>query len=101
VFWIEPRPGLVRSADNITLADAPFRTSDANIVLMENVMGQVILWPKPEDRPARPARNLDGPKGRVLLFLGVRYERHSDDDANSGTMSTLKPERGTRRRKRG
>jgi hypothetical protein len=44
---------------------------------------------------------LDGPKGRVLLFLGVRYERHSDDDATSGSTPTLKPERGARRRKRG
>jgi hypothetical protein len=83
------------------LADSLFRTSDTNIVLMENVMGQVILWPKPKERPARPARNLDGPKGRVLLFLGVRYERHSDDDATSGSTPTLKPERGARRRKRG
>jgi hypothetical protein len=42
-------------------------------------MGQVIPWPSPENRPARPLREADGQGGRILLFLGVRYERHLDD----------------------
>lgn len=58
-------------------------------------MGQLIPWPKPEDRPARPA--IERPEGRVLLFLGVRYER--DDDA--ARQAPPRPDRPQRRRKRG
>lgn len=66
-------------------------------------MGQVIPWPGPERRSQRPALDTDGPKGRILLFLGVRYERHDDE---GGFPSAEPPrisrnERPSRRRKRG
>jgi hypothetical protein len=65
-------------------------------------MGQVIPWPKPENRSPRPARDRDGPGGRIILFLGVRYERH---DEASGAVSEsragrARSERPQRRRKR-
>jgi hypothetical protein len=68
-------------------------------------MGQVIPWPSPEKRPARPDVALDGPKGEILLFLGVRYERH-DDPAPSPARGAASagpahsPSR-TRKRRRG
>lgn len=52
-------------------------------------MGQVIPWPKPENRPARPTRDMDGPTGRILLFLGVRYERQDAEPSARG-VSGLK-----------
>lgn len=66
-------------------------------------MGQVILWPGPESRTERPARDTDGPKGRILLFLGVRYERHDVDGATPTKALTRvsRSERSSRRRKRG
>jgi hypothetical protein len=70
---------------------------------MESVMGQVIPWPGPERQSARPATDTDGPKGRVLLFLGVRYERHDDENSSpSAGQTRISPnERPSRRRKRG
>jgi hypothetical protein len=41
-------------------------------------MGQVIQWPRPENRPERPDLDTDEPRGRILLFLGVRYERQQE-----------------------
>jgi hypothetical protein len=65
-------------------------------------MGQVIPWPGPERQSGRPAQDSDGPKGRVLLFLGVRYERHDDEgDAPSAAPRATPGERPSRRRKRG
>jgi hypothetical protein len=65
-------------------------------------MGQVIPWPKPENRSPRPARDTNGPGGRIILFLGVRYERH---DEAAGLVSEpraarARSERPQRRRKR-
>lgn len=31
-----------------------------------------------QPRAARPAREDDGRRGEVLLFMGVRYERHGE-----------------------
>ncbi len=64
-------------------------------------MGHVILWPKPENRPSRPSPDIDGPKGQLLLYLGVRYERHDVDGRTPATAGPVKAERATRRRKRG
>ncbi|MCX7326212.1 MAG: hypothetical protein NTZ14_17715, partial [Hyphomicrobiales bacterium] len=71
---------------------------------MEIVMGQVIPWPSPENRPARPLREADGQGGQILLFLGVRYERHRED--GDAPLAPSRPglarsERTPRRRKRG
>lgn len=66
-------------------------------------MGQVIPWPGSERRNSKPSRDADGPKGRILLFLGVRYERHEDGDgAPSAEARRIgRTERPSRRRKRG
>ncbi len=63
-------------------------------------MGQVIPWPKPENLPARPVTHFGGSSGQVLLFLGVRYERH-DEAAQAAVLRAPKPSRPQPRRKRG
>ena len=37
--------------------------------------GVIIAFPDPASRPHRPALRPDEPRGEILLFLGVRYER--------------------------
>jgi len=38
--------------------------------------GAVIPFPHPANRPSRPALRSDEPRGEILLFTGVRYERY-------------------------
>ncbi len=63
-------------------------------------MGMVIAWP---GRPAGAARRPleDGePRGQILFFTGVRYERHEEAERPTPDAST-KRQRATRgRRKR-
>jgi hypothetical protein len=65
-------------------------------------MGQVIPWPKPDNRSPRPARDINGPGGRIILFLGVRYERHDEAAGVHPDARVARPgsERPQRRRKR-
>ena len=37
--------------------------------------GAVIPFPGAAGRPSRPALRADEPRGEILLFTGVRYER--------------------------
>lgn len=37
--------------------------------------GVIIAFPKPATRPRRQALAPDEPRGEILLFTGVRYER--------------------------
>ena len=39
--------------------------------------GAVIPFPGSAGRPSRPALRADEPRGEILLFTGVRYERSS------------------------
>jgi hypothetical protein len=64
-------------------------------------MGVVIPWPKPEHRTRANETQAGGPRGELLLFLGVRYERHDDDRSRSERPDDARPARGARRRKRG
>jgi hypothetical protein len=65
-------------------------------------MGQVIPWPKPENRSPRPARDINGQGGRIILFLGIRYERHDEPAAAPSEVraARARSERPQRRRKR-
>lgn len=71
-------------------------------------MGEIIPWPKRE-RPAERSRlATEGERGRVLLFLGVRYERHADaapwahpEPDCAGDAPVSGAERGGRTRRRG
>jgi len=38
-------------------------------------MGAVLAFPEAADRPVRAPLSLDEPRGEILLFTGVRYER--------------------------
>ena len=77
-----------------------FRDRVSQTFLMEIVMGQVIPWPKPENLPVRPVTDFGGSSGQVLLFLGVRYERH-DEAAKASSSRSPEPLRPQPRRKRG
>ncbi|MBN9060896.1 MAG: hypothetical protein BGP06_16075 [Rhizobiales bacterium 65-9] len=46
-------------------------------------MGAVIAWPGPSAKAAERRLDDKEPRGQILFFTGVRYERH--DDANRPT----------------
>ncbi len=58
--------------------------------------GNVIRFPHPDDRPARPALPDDAPRGEILLFTGVRYERQVEP-----SPEPVSPGRRPARRRRG
>ncbi len=67
-------------------------------------MGTVIPWPNREHAKARSRLDDDGERGRIFLFLGVRYERHDEPTpAPEGSRNTpgRTQERRTRARRRG
>jgi hypothetical protein len=68
-------------------------------------MGDVIAFPQSTDRPHPRAVAQDEPRGVILLFLGVRYERPDGpmDTPDTGTTprGLGRAERAPRRRKRG
>jgi len=41
-------------------------------------MGAVLAFASPPRRRPRPEGALDAPRGEILLFTGVRYERQAD-----------------------
>lgn len=45
--------------------------------------GVVIAFPEAAERPQRPHLGADEPRGEILLFMGVRYERPSDNPGPS------------------
>ena len=57
--------------------------------------GTIITFPKPADRPNRGAPRPGEPRGEILLFTGVRYERL---EPSPGPSRPLASDRGHRRR---
>jgi hypothetical protein len=58
--------------------------------------GVIITFPDPASRPNRNALRADEPRGEILLFTGVRYERL---DPSSGPSRPVASDgRGRRRR---
>jgi hypothetical protein len=58
--------------------------------------GVIITFPDPASRPSRSALRAGEPRGEILLFTGVRYERL---DPNPGPSRPLASDgRGRRRR---
>lgn len=56
----------------------------------------IIAFPDPSSRPARSAPGPEEPRGEILLFTGVRYERL---DPNPGPSRPVASDgRGKRRR---
>jgi hypothetical protein len=45
--------------------------------------GVVIAFPDVAERPQRPLLSADEPRGEILLFTGVRYERPSPNPGPS------------------
>lgn len=58
--------------------------------------GVVIAFPDPAERPHRRLLPADEPKGEILLFTGVRYERPSPNPGPSRPFASHQP--GGRRR---
>lgn len=66
-------------------------------------MGVIIPWPKQERHAERSPVSNDGERGRILLFLGVRYERHDEnapapDSAGGATRGAAERRQRARRR---
>ena len=60
--------------------------------------GAVVPFPGSAYRPSRPALKADEPRGEILLFTGVRYERsHATSSeptpASSGASKAGRPRR--------
>jgi hypothetical protein len=60
--------------------------------------GAVVPFPGSAYRPSRPALRADEPRGEILLFTGVRYERSyatspEPSPASSGEAKTRRPRR--------
>jgi hypothetical protein len=58
--------------------------------------GVVVAFPDAMSRPQRPSLSADEPRGEILLFTGVRYERPSPNPGPSRPFASDGP--GRRRR---
>jgi len=55
--------------------------------------GVVIAFPDRTERPQRPLLSADEPRGEILLFTGVRYERPSPNPGPSRPLASKSPGR--------
>jgi hypothetical protein len=55
--------------------------------------GVVIAFPDNTERPQRPILSADEPRGEILLFTGVRYERPSPNPGPSRPLASSGPGR--------
>ena len=55
--------------------------------------GVVIAFPKAAERPQRPHLSADEPRGEILLFTGVRYERPEPSPGPSRPYASNRPGR--------
>jgi len=55
--------------------------------------GVVIAFPDISERPPRPHLSANEPKGEILLFTGVRYERPSPNPGPSRPFASSGPGR--------
>lgn len=67
------------------------------IGLQERGPAAILSLPDPSLRPARPRRDVEGPRGEILLFTGVRYERAPDPTPSGPSMPDGRPARRRRR----
>jgi hypothetical protein len=56
--------------------------------------GVIIIFPDPTSRPSRSVLSPDEPRGEILLFTGVRYERLEPNPGPSRPLAS----NGRRRR---
>lgn len=63
-------------------------------------MGTVIAWPGRSAHAARRSLGADEPRGQILFFTGVRYERHAEAGAPTGADPSKTSGGDRRRRKR-
>lgn len=55
--------------------------------------GVVIAFPDSNERPQRPVLSAHEPRGEILLFTGVRYERPSPNPGPSRPFASNGPGR--------
>jgi hypothetical protein len=63
-------------------------------------MGDVVPFPLERARREENAASARPGGATILLFLGVRYERHRQDDVTLPPSAGLAPETGPARRKK-
>ncbi len=64
-------------------------------------MGTVIAWPGHLAGAGRRSLGVDEPRGQILFFTGVRYERRIDNGEPTGANASSKgrgAQRGRRKR---
>lgn len=63
-------------------------------------MGTVIAWPGPSAKAARRGLEPNEPRGQILFFTGVRYERREEAGGPGADPSTRTggAQRGRRKR---
>jgi hypothetical protein len=62
-------------------------------------MGEVVLFPLGETKRDPVGSVRSGGTCQIMLFMGVRYERHALDEPSLPPTSELAPEGSGRRRK--
>jgi hypothetical protein len=61
-------------------------------------MASILEFRRPDDRPARAASDADGPLGEIIIFPGVRIERHDLGGTPQGVGAP--PRKRVQRRRR-
>lgn len=75
------------------------RGAERFMQVLKKRRGQVIPFPPASRRQTRPAPAADEPRGEILLFMGVRYERQPEPGPEpSPSLSSGQPA-GRRRRR--
>ena len=69
---------LSRLSGSGAASSAPADKAEGFMQVLEQTKGDLIPFPPAARRQTRPAPAADEPRGQILLFMGVRYERQPE-----------------------